>query len=172
MACRASTRRDDARFVGSSGARGDSTMMNGWNDFERSLALLDDMRRQMDRLWDEFDGSQRSTPLGTSWPRVNVVDAGETLRVDAEVPGLGEKDVQVSVQNDVLTLEGERRVRAPEGFTPHRQERASVRFNRAVALPCKVDLERITASMKDGVLTITCHKAPESRPRQIAVKTV
>lgn len=147
-------------------------MLNGWNDFERSLALLDDMRRQMDRLWDEFDGSHRSTPLGTSWPRVNVFDAGETVRIEAEVPGLGEKDVQISVHNDLLTLEGERRARAPEGFAAHRQERASVRFNRTVALPCKVDLERTNASMKDGVLTITCQKAPESRPRQIAVKTV
>jgi HSP20 family protein len=147
-------------------------MLNGWNDFERSLALLDDMRRQMDRLWDEFDGSQRSTPLGTNWPRVNVFDAGDVLRIEAELPGLGEKDVQLSVHNDVLTLDGERRVRAPEGFTPHRQERASLRFHRSVVLPCKVDVERTTASMKDGVLTVTCQKAPESRPRQIAVKTV
>jgi HSP20 family protein len=147
-------------------------MLNGWNDFERSLVLLDDMRRQMDRLWDEFDGAQRSTPLGTSWPRVNVVDTGESIRIDAEVPGLGEKDVQLSVHNDVLTIEGERRIRAPEGFTPHRQERVSVRFNRAVALPCKVDLERTAAAVKDGVLTITLTKAAESRPRQIAVKHV
>jgi HSP20 family protein len=147
-------------------------MLNGWNDFERSLALLDDMRRQVDRLWDEFDGSQQSTPLGTSWPRVNVFDSGDTLRVEAEVPGLGDKDVQIAVHNDLLTLEGERRTRVPEGFTAHRQERASIRFNRTVALPCKVDLERTSATMKDGVLTITCQKAPESRPRHIAVKTV
>jgi HSP20 family protein len=147
-------------------------MLNGWNDFERSLVLLDDMRRQMDRLWDEFDGTQRSTPLGTSWPRVNVIDAGETVCIAAEVPGLGTNDVQVSIHNDTVTLEGERRVRAPEGFAPHRQERASLRFHRTVALPCKVDLERITANVRDGVLAITCPKAPESRPRQIAVKTV
>jgi HSP20 family protein len=147
-------------------------MLNGWNDFERSLAVLDDMRRQMDRLWDEIDGTQRTTPLGTSWPRVNVVDLGDSIRVEAEVPGLGEKDVQLSVHNDVLSIEGERRVRAPEGFVPHRQERVSVRFNRTVALPCKVDLERTNAAVKDGVLTISFQKAPESRPRQIAVKTV
>jgi HSP20 family protein len=146
-------------------------MLNGWNDFERSLALLDDMRRRMDQLWDEFDGSQRTTPLGTSWPRLNVIDAGEAIRVVAEVPGLSENDVKVSVHNDLLTLEGERRVRTPEGFAAHRQERQSVRFSRAVSLPCKVDLEHTTASVKNGVLTVTLTKAPESRPRQITITT-
>jgi HSP20 family protein len=145
-------------------------MLNGWTDFERSLALLDDMRRQMDRFWNDLDPVERSTPLGTSWPRVNVYDAGESIGIVAELPGLAENDVHVSVRNDLLTLEGERRVRTPEGFTAHRQERPSLRFSRTVALPCKVDVERTTATMKDGVLTIVCQKAPESRRRQIAVK--
>ncbi len=145
-------------------------MLNGWNDFERSLSLLDDMRRHIDRLWDEYDGHETTTPLGTSWPPINLYDTGDTLRVEAEVPGLAERDVNISVHNDLLMIDGERRVKLPDGYTAHRQERASLRFSRTIALPCRVDLERTTATMKDGVLTITCEKAADSRPRQIAVK--
>ena len=143
--------------------------MTGWNDIERSLITFDEVRRRMEQLWDDADGAQRPTPMGTHWPRLNLMDRGDSVVVMVEVPGIDERAVSVQVNNDLLTIEGDRRNRAPDGYVPYRQERPSLKFARAVVLPCKVDLERTTATASEGVLTITLPKAPEARPRQIAV---
>jgi HSP20 family protein len=71
----------------------------------------------------------------------------------------------------VLTVTGERRADAPEGYSVHRQERLPARFSRGFQLPVKVDGAGITAALKDGVLTVTMPKAAESQPRQITVKS-
>ena len=81
-----------------------------------------------------------------------------------------EKDIQLSIHQDVLTLSGERKQEVPQGYFVHRQERAPLKFARSFTLPCKVDPEKSTATLKDGVLTITLPKAPEAQPRQISVK--
>jgi HSP20 family protein len=86
------------------------------------------------------------------------------------MPGLSEKDVQISIHQDVLTLSGERKADAPQGWFVHRQERAPVKFSRTYSLPCKVDPEKSTASLKNGVLRIALAKSVEAQPRQIAVK--
>jgi len=152
-------------------------MLSRLTDFDRTFDVLDELRRQMDRVWNDYEGAWgvARTPTQTLsasvWPRFNVLDAGSNLLVTADVPGLGEKDLQVSLEDGVLTVAGERKGLVPEGYTAHRRERADVRFSRSVALPVKVDAERASASVKDGVLTITIAKAPEARPRQIAVRS-
>ena len=103
------------------------------------------------------------------FPSLSCADTGASLVFEADLPGLDEKDVQLEVHQDVLTLRGERRQDAPQGWLVHRQERAPVKFSRSFTLPCKVDLEKSTARLKDGVLTLTLVKATEARPRQIAV---
>lgn len=151
-------------------------MLSRLTDFDRTFDVLDELRRQMDRVWDDYDGTwglsrtPTQTLSGATWPRFNVLDAGTNLVVTADVPGLGEKDLDVSLEDGVLTVSGERKALAPEGYTAHRRERAALRFARSVALPFKVDAEKTTASVKDGVLTITLAKAPEARPRQITVR--
>jgi HSP20 family protein len=151
-------------------------MLTGFGDLDSSLGVFDQLRRRMDRLWDDFDSTwsddrfwpTASLPSST-WPLVNLYDTGSNLVVNAEVPGLNEKNLQVNLSNDTLSISGERRVVAPEGYSVHRQERGTVKFARSFSLPCKVDGERITASVKDGLLTITLPKAAEAQPRQIAV---
>lgn len=151
-------------------------MFSRLTDFDRSFDVLDQLRRQMDRVWNDYDGSWgvARTPSQTvttaSWPRFNVLDAGANLLVTADVPGLTEKDLQVSLEDGVLTVSGERRPFAPERYAAHRRERPALRFGRSVALPVRIDAERVTANVKDGVLTITLAKAPEARPRQITVR--
>jgi HSP20 family protein len=151
-------------------------MLSRLNDFDRTFDVLDELRRQMDRVWDDYDGTWgfRRTPTQTlsaaSWPRFNVHDAGANLVVTADVPGMTENDLVVSLEDGVLTVSGERKAFAPEGYAVHRRERAALQFARSVALPVKIDAERTTAAVKDGVLTITLAKAPEARPRQIAVR--
>ncbi|MBI5513284.1 MAG: Hsp20/alpha crystallin family protein [Deltaproteobacteria bacterium] len=141
-------------------------MFTRWGDFDNTIAMMDALRRRMEAL----EGPSRLLDDEATPPRVTRVDEGPSVVVRAELPGLAVKDVQVSVNQDVLTLAGERRTEAPAGYAVHRRERPSLRFSRSVALPCKVDAERATAVVKDGVLTVTLPKVPEAQARQIAVK--
>lgn len=150
-------------------------MFSRFNDFDRSFDVLDELRRQMDRVWGNLDHSgfvpsREQSLSAATWPRVNVVDAGATLLVTADVPGLTEKDFEITLDDGVLSIRGERKAFAPEGYEALRRERGAARFSRSIALPVKIDAEKTTARVKDGVLTIALAKAPEAKPRQIAVK--
>jgi len=146
--------------------------ITGWSDIDRELAALDDFRRRMDRMFQGLEpGSTDDRPFVTSaWPRANLFDFGTTMVLQAEVPGLSDKDIQISGTQEALTISGERKADAPEGYSVHRRERGAVQFSRSFALPCQVDLERATASVKNGLLTVTLAKAPEAQPRQITVR--
>ena len=148
-------------------------MLNRWSDFDRNFTMVDELRRRMDRLFEEYDRAHTGEAEPTSravWPRLCVFDGGADIVLKAEVPGLTEKDLTISVNQDVLTLSGERRAEVPEGYSVHRQERAPIRFSRSVTLPTKVDSEKTAAALKNGVLTITLAKAPEAQPRQIPIR--
>jgi len=158
-------------------------MLTRFSDIDRTFAVMDQLRRRMDRVFEEYEPARGREALRANladeaerlwgrgrWPRLSLSDAGESLLLKAEVPGLTEKDLHLSIQKDVLTMSGERKVEAPEGYLVHRQERAPLRFARSFTLPCKVDPEKSTATLKDGVLTVTLSKAPEAQPRQINVK--
>jgi HSP20 family protein len=145
---------------------------------------MDEAHRRMHRLFHESHdegGRLRSalfddlaSPVGryvrTGWPAVNLFDKPSALVLTAEVPGLSEKDLKIAINQDVLSLSGERQADVPQGYTAHRQERIPLKFSRSFKLPCKVDLEKVTATTKDGILTITLPKVPEAQPRQITVK--
>lgn len=139
-----------------------------WSDLERTVAAMEDFRRLFGRTLG--GGDHRHVSQAAGWPSVNMYDAGSTLKVTAEVPGLTEKDLAITVNQNVLTLSGERKADAPEGYSIHRQERAPYRFSRSFSLPVRVNGEKTSATLKNGILTITLEKAPEAQPRQIAVK--
>lgn len=153
-------------------------MLSRFTDFENTVALMDELRRRMDRFWDvdqSWQSWQATTPTHRSlsasgFLRVNLFDAGANLVLKADVPGLSEKDVQVTLDNGGISITGERKVVAPEGYSAHRQERSHLKFSRTFQLPCKVNPEQTTASVKDGVLTVTLAKAAEAQPRQITVR--
>lgn len=158
-------------------------MLTRFSDLDRTFVVMDQLRRRMDRLFDEYEPARRRDALRanlaeeterlwarSAWPRLSLSDGGANLVLKAEVPGLSEKDIHLSIQKDVLTMSAERKPDVPEGYIVHRQERTPLRFSRSFTLPCKVDPEKVTAALKDGVLTVTLAKAPEAQPRQIAVK--
>ncbi|MEI7892897.1 MAG: Hsp20/alpha crystallin family protein [Myxococcales bacterium] len=146
-------------------------MLTRFSDFDPTFSLFDELRRRMERVWEDFDeGSTPSLQAATVWPKVNLYDGGASFVLTADVPGLAEKDLQVTLHDGALTIAGERATKAPEGYAVHRQERGSVKFTRSLALPCKVDAENTTASVKDGVLMLTLRKAPEAQPRAIAIR--
>jgi HSP20 family protein len=145
-----------------------------WNDFDRTFAAMDDMRRQMHAVFGGDDDREQAGLVGfgnvSAWPEVSLWDDGQALVLTANIPGMSDKDIQLSVHQDVLTLSGERSTKVPEGYAVERQERGKARFSRSFALPTRVDAERASADVKDGVLTVTLPKHPDAQPRQIAVK--
>jgi dicarboxylate/amino acid:cation (Na+ or H+) symporter, DAACS family len=149
----------------------DFAMFDRWNDFERTFAAMDQLRRRMEEV---FGGEREEADLHDGRPELGpamaLTDEGANLLLRAELPGVDEKNVEVSLAHDVLTVKGERRLVAPEAYSVHRQERRPYKFSRSFTLPVRVDAERISASMRDGVLAVTLPKVPESQPRQIAVK--
>lgn len=150
------------------------TRWNSWSDFDDLFTSMSQLRTYMDRAFeDAFAGRAPTGPAlfrAGTWPRANLLDAGNTLILTAEVPGLAEKDLKLSLNQEVLTIAGERRVQAPEGYSVHRQERPALTFSRSFTLPCRVDADRTTATVKNGILTVTLEKAADAMPRQIAVK--
>lgn len=151
-------------------------MLTRWEDLDRTFSVMDEVRRRMDRVFDDYGpgpapGAEEETRASAAWPRLNLFDTGAALVVTAEVPGLGEKDLDLTINQDVVTLSGERKTRGPEGYSVHRQERAGFKFSRSFTLPTKIDAEKASAIVKDGILRITLPKAPEAQPKQITVRT-
>jgi HSP20 family protein len=144
-------------------------MFGSFSDFGRTVAAMDELRRHVERAFGDADGV---APAQADWPRISLYDAGSALVLKADVPGVSEKDVQLSLVEDVLSIAGKRTLEAPAGYAVHRQERRALSFARSFALPAPVKADDVTAELKDGVLTVTLPKAPEAQPRQITVKAV
>lgn len=142
-----------------------------WPDFDQSLSLLNQFRRQVNDL---FEG-QGQWPNQTFFPRnrmagnATVYDTGEAVMVRVELPGLSDKDIELTLNEEVLTLQASRQIEVPEGFRVHRRERESLTYSQSFTLPYPVDPEKTRATMADGVLTIELAKSPELKPRRIAV---
>lgn len=138
-------------------------------DFDTAFGMLNQLRRQMDRTFDEMDrGSVASATR--NFPPSNLHDTGAAYVITAEVPGVAENALTINATQDVVTVAGERTNEVPEGYSVHRSERASVRFSRSYALPARIDPEKVSATLVDGVLTLTLEKAAELKPRQISVR--
>jgi HSP20 family protein len=135
------------------------------SDFERTIAAMDHLRQRMGRS--SGNGDARVYDAGTGWPRISAYDTKDALVLVAEVPGLTEKDLEVTLEKDVLTLAGERKWNAPEGF----QAPAPSRFSRSFTLPERLNTDGLTAELKDGVLTVRLPKSPEVQPRKVQIKT-
>lgn len=148
-----------------------------WSDFDEAFSAISQLKTYMDRVFEDAFGGHladggTSPLIMRTWPRANLIDAGTKLILTAEVPGLSEKDIKLTLNQEVLTLSGERKVEAPEGYSAHRRERRSVSFSRSLALPCQVNAESTSATVRDGILTVTIEKAADAMPRQIAIKAV
>ena len=141
-------------------------------------------RSEMDRLFDRFSGfglpSMRHmfdlAPSGVSdfnVPAVDVTEDDKAYKIAAELPGLEEKDIDVSVTGDVLTLKGEKHQEKEEkNKNWYVSERAFGSFQRAFTLPDGIDRDKIAADFAKGVLTVTLPKSAEAQKQQkkIAVK--
>jgi HSP20 family protein len=147
------------------------------------------LRGEIDRLFDDvlggfgapfsrrfFDLDPFRRPLaeaGAVMPKVDVAETDQAFTITAEMPGLDEKDVEVTLADDVLTIKGERREEKEEKNKDfHLVERRASAFHRAFRLPDGVDGEKISAACDKGVLTVTLPKRPQKAPeaKKIQVK--
>ena len=131
---------------------------------------LEEARREMDRL---FDSLSDVTGLGSAgvFPPINVSEDVESVYVRAELPGINADDLEITMENDTLTIAGERKPAAEDDSVSfHRREREWGAFRRSFSLPTRVDSDKVQARYTDGILTVILPKAAEARPKQIAVK--
>jgi len=132
-----------------------------WNSDSPFLAL----HRQMDRLLDDTFRNFSVTPFGaevSGWPSVEVSQTDRAVKVTAELPGLEDKDIELNVENNILTLKGEKRTETEDKERQY-SERYYGRFERRLALPVEVDEEHAQATFKNGVLTVTLPKTDRAR---------
>jgi HSP20 family protein len=126
-----------------------------------------DMRREIDRM---FSGSTELATQAWAMP-AEVVETDNEIRFVVEAPGLRPEDLDVTVENNVLTVSGEKKVEHDEGEKGeyHLYERRYGRFERSFALPRRVDTEHVDANYENGVLTVTLRKSESAKPRRIKV---
>jgi HSP20 family protein len=143
-----------------------------WDPF-RDLNVLQD---RMNRLFDDAGGRGRAwrsdePSATTSWsPAVDIFETEGDIVVKAELPGMDRKDIVLNLENNVLTLKGERRFeKETKEENYHRIERSYGGFSRSFSIPATVDEERIRADYKDGVLRILLPKKEQAKPKQIRI---
>ena len=130
---------------------------------------VDRLQREMNRLFENYNPGSVRTAAG--YPAMNVWASEEGLKVTAELPGLSTDDLDISVVGQTLTVNGLRkRDELPQEARYHRQERGYGKFSRSIQLPFSVDVKKVEATFKDGVLHIDLPRAEEDKPRKIAVK--
>ena len=151
--------------------RQSSTAPTVWQEEDRNPFLS--LRRDIDRLFDDvFRGSLPSFGLGRSmmaWPNVEVNESDREIRISAEVPGMSDKDVELFVEDGILTLRGEKKSETEDKDRGY-SERYYGRFERRIALPAGVDEKAAKADFRNGVLTVTMPKSEEAeRGRRIPI---
>jgi len=122
----------------------------------------------LDRIFADFDQSL-APRAPVVRPALDLAEFEDRFELHADLPGLSEKDIDVQFEDGALRIRGERSLAVPEGGRALRRERSATRFARSLALGDEVDVERIQATMRDGVLRITLPKSERARPRQIPV---
>src|SRR5262245_49331070 len=143
----------------------------------RNLVAMDpfremfDLQRSINRLFEDASGSVNSDTAISAWtPAVDIFEDENQFLIKAELPEVGREDVKVSLNENTLSITGERRIENEEkreGY--HRVERRYGQFYRSFTLPPNADPERISAQFKEGVLRLSIPKREEAKPKQIEV---
>lgn len=147
--------------------------MASWDVFRE----LDNLRKEIDQA---FRGAGYQRPFGSTFlspvttrrfPLVNFSDDEVNIYVDALVPGVDPKDIDLSVLRNTLTISGERRPFAEQkGHIVHRSELGSGRFSRTLEIPVDINPERVSAECRDGIMRITLAKAEHAKPKKIDIR--
>lgn len=139
-----------------------------WTPFKDVLGLQDEMNRLFNTYFAR--SSEKEGPSYLWHPVVDISETEEEIKVTAELPGVDKANVKISLQDNVLTLQGEKRQEEEEkAKNYHRVERTYGTFQRSFSLSASVKTDEVKANYKDGVLIITLPKSEEAKPREIDI---
>ncbi len=146
------------------------TMLTRWEPFRELATLQDRMNRLFNEQFSTYSGDDSLT-AGSFVPPVDVYEDEHGIELKMEVPGIEEKDIDIRLENNVLTVSGQRQLskeEKEENF--HRIERHYGSFSRSFTLPNTVDTEKVSATYDKGVLKIGLFKRAEAKPKQIKIQ--
>lgn len=144
------------------------SLMTRWDPFRNMTTL----QEQVNRLFENrFQTGREDNSALTAWaPAVDIYETENELVLKADIPDVNEKDIDIQVENNTLTIRGERKFEEKAKEDNYlRVERTYGSFSRSFSLPNTVDTEAVKAEYKDGVLTVELPKRPESKPKQVKV---
>jgi HSP20 family protein len=140
-----------------------------WSAADRWSNLRDELNSFFELpFWSSFT---RAGQLFTGWsPALDLYQNKDSVIAVVELPGMRKEDIEISLHDGTLTISGERkRESSSNGENAERTERYIGRFRRSIALPTRVDASKVSATYRDGILTVTLPKAEEVKPKQIQV---
>jgi HSP20 family protein len=137
----------------------------------RPFRELDRMRGEMDRLWDSFFEGKPKVRFGEWFPSLDVAETKNDIVVKIELPGMDQKDIDISLSDGHLIIKGEKKQEKEEKEENyHFIERSYGTFTRSVQLPKEVKHDKVTASYKNGVLKVVLPKSEEAKKKEVKVK--
>ena len=141
---------------------------SSWGDRGREVEHVGGFKTQIDSLFEDWFGRSMGGVLA---PRVDVAEDDQSVTLTAELPGVSENDIDVSLVGDQLTIKGEKRSEHEDkkdshGFSLHRTERSYGAFQRTITVPYRVDPDLVAAQFNDGVLRITLPKPADALPQR------
>ncbi len=160
--------------------RSKSLLPSLWGDKRDVFPPFHSLHREIDRVFDEFT---RAVPWGEETngdglqrfaPRIDMCETDDALEITVELPGVDEKDIDVTVTEDVMTIKGEKKSESEKKDKDyHMVERSYGMFQRSLALPYEVDADKVEAKFENGVLKVSMPKPPEieAKTKKIAVKS-
>jgi HSP20 family protein len=137
-----------------------------------ALDRWSNLRDELDSLFEMplWSGFGRQSQLFSAWtPALDVYQNNDNVVAMIELPGMKKEEIEISLHDGMLTISGERKSESAQGDRADRSERLIGKFRRSITLPTRIDANNVSASYKDGILTVTLPKAEEAKPKQIQV---
>ena len=149
-------------------------MMTGLVDLDRTFSAMDLFWSRINNLLTDYDRFYRDDYYDVwadsgNTPKTNIYNAEDHFEVKVKVPGVAKEDLNIKVLGNYLEISGTRKPETPEGYFAHRVERETLSFSRGFTLPADVNTEKVDASLKDGILTLTLAKAEAAKPKRITI---
>jgi HSP20 family protein len=139
-----------------------------WRSLDRFATLRDELNSMFEGPF--WPATGRQAQLFNGWtPAMDLYQTTDDIVAMVELPGMRKEDIEISLHDGMLTISGERKEEKAEGEKAARTERFVGKFRRSISLPTRVDSNKVNATYRDGILTVTLPKAEEAKPKQIQV---
>lgn len=149
-----------------------SLVQNLLGDKDKDKDIFSSLHREIDRVFDDFTHGEHwpfrafASGNGKLSPRIDVSETDKKVEVTVELPGVDERDIDISLSDDILTIKGEKRSETEKSEKDyHLIERSYGSFERVTRLPCEVDANKVKADFKQGVLKISLPKSPSAKAK-------